>query len=123
MTRLPKNSLLRLDSASYADTRRWVLQRDGWRCQLCGSISGVEVHHTEYRSHGGSDGEENLITLCSECHNLVHRKSRVESPSRTDLDSSATFPSRQTASHDDYGRSRQQTPTAKLKFTLIRRQP
>ncbi len=82
MTQLPKNSPLRLDPASYADMRRRVFQRDGWRCQLCGSMSGVEVHHTEYRSQGGSDCEENLITLCSECHNLVHRRSSVASPPR-----------------------------------------
>jgi len=76
MTQLQKNSLLRLDSDSYTDMRYRVLQRDGWRCQFCGSISGVEAHHIEHKSQSGSDFEENLITLCSRCHDLVHRTSQ-----------------------------------------------
>ena len=55
MSPLPKGSPLRLDPNSYENLRRLVLERDGWRCQFCGSISGVEVHHIEYRSHQGSD--------------------------------------------------------------------
>ena len=27
----------------------------------------------EFRSQGGDDSEENLITLCAGCHSLVHR--------------------------------------------------
>ena|SRR5208282_6358955 len=44
----------------------------GWRCQFCGRMSDLEVHHREFRSHSGADSEENLITLCSECHARVH---------------------------------------------------
>jgi 5-methylcytosine-specific restriction endonuclease McrA len=32
------------------------------------------VHHREFRSHSGADAEENLITLCTECHARVHRR-------------------------------------------------
>jgi len=78
MTQSQKNSPLRLDSDSYEIVRRRVLERDGWRCQFCGSTSGVEVHHIEHRSQSGSDCEENLITLCCQCHKVTHDKLRRE---------------------------------------------
>ena len=51
-----------------------VLERDGWRCQTCGSMQHLQVHHLKFRSHSGCDEEQNLITLCTECHEQVHRK-------------------------------------------------
>jgi len=74
MTRVrPKRTLLRLDSELYEQLRNQVLRRDGWRCQSCGTMSNLEVHHKEFRSHSGEDSEQNLITLCSACHATVHR--------------------------------------------------
>ena len=69
-----KTPRLRLDSTSYSRLHRQVLERDGWRCQVCGSMRHLQVHHLEFRSHSGSDEEHNLITLCAECHEQVHRK-------------------------------------------------
>lgn len=51
-----------------------ALTRDGWRCQQCGWIGNSEVHHQTFRSHGGSNGSENLITLCVRCHEAIHGK-------------------------------------------------
>ncbi len=67
---------MRLDPLSYETLRQQVLRRDGWRCQLCGTMSNLEVHHKQYRSHSGSDSEENLITLCVDCHDEMHIPSR-----------------------------------------------
>jgi len=67
-----KRAPLRLDPKPYAELRNQVLRRDGWRCQACGAISNLEVHHKEFRSHSGEDSELNLITLCSNCHGMVH---------------------------------------------------
>jgi ATP-dependent DNA helicase RecQ len=64
----PKAVPLRLDLSSYESLRQQVLHRDGWRCQSCGAITNLEVHHREFRSHSGADSEENLITLCTACH-------------------------------------------------------
>ena len=66
---------LRLDPTSYERLRQQVLRRDAWRCQSCGTISSLEIHHKQFRSHSGHDSEENLITLCAACHALVHRSS------------------------------------------------
>jgi len=65
---------LRLDSTSYCQLHRQVLQRDGWRCQFCGSMQNLHVHHLKFRSHSGGDEEQNLITLCAECHAQAHSK-------------------------------------------------
>ena len=67
---------LRLDAASYESLRKQVLRRDGWSCQACGTMSNLEVHHKEFRSHTGLDAEENLITLCATCHASVHGRAR-----------------------------------------------
>ena len=57
---------------AYAKLRREVVDRDGWRCQGCGSFTNLDVHHVRRRSHLGNDTEENQITLCRECHQLVN---------------------------------------------------
>jgi len=68
----PKNRRLRLDPVAYENLRQQVLRRDGWRCQSCGALMNLEVHHQEFRSCSGADSEQNLITLCSDCHAAIH---------------------------------------------------
>jgi ATP-dependent DNA helicase RecQ len=63
---------VRLEPASYKSLRQQVLYRDGWRCQSCGSMSNLEVHHKQFASHSGSDSKSNLITLCARCHASTH---------------------------------------------------
>jgi ATP-dependent DNA helicase RecQ len=70
-----KVSRLRMDPTSYDKLRQQVLRRDGWRCQSCGAMSNLELHHQEFRSQGGEDSELNLITLCTGCHARNHRGS------------------------------------------------
>jgi 5-methylcytosine-specific restriction endonuclease McrA len=69
---LSKAAPLRLESLQYETLRQQILRRDGWRCQSCGAMSNLEVHHREFRSHAGDDAEDNLITLCYRCHAGVH---------------------------------------------------
>jgi len=74
MTRVrPKRARLALDPEMYEKLRNQVLHRDGWRCQACGAMSNLEVHHKEFRSRSGDDSSQNLITLCTACHAGVHR--------------------------------------------------
>ncbi len=58
-----KLSRLRLDGNAYTTLRNQVLNRDSWRCQCCGSMSNLEIHHQLFRSQAGSDTEQNLITV------------------------------------------------------------
>jgi 5-methylcytosine-specific restriction endonuclease McrA len=69
----PEPGPLRLDLVSYESLRQQTLRRDGWRCQSCGTMSNLEIHHKQFRSHSGEDSEENLITLCRRCHVGIHR--------------------------------------------------
>ena len=69
----------RLDAASYERLRQQILRRDGWRCQVCGTMENLQVHHQQYRSHSGADIEANLITLCADCHSMVHQRRRFTS--------------------------------------------
>jgi 5-methylcytosine-specific restriction endonuclease McrA len=78
----PKRPRLHLDSAEYDCLRQQVLRRDGWRCQWCGTMLNLEVHHKQFRNHSGDDSEENLVTVCRSCHSEFHnvtstRKSRT----------------------------------------------
>jgi 5-methylcytosine-specific restriction endonuclease McrA len=68
-----KRARLTLDPEAYRELCRRVLVRDGWRCQSCGRMDNLEVHHIQWRSRLGDDAEENLITLCSTCHQSCHR--------------------------------------------------
>jgi 5-methylcytosine-specific restriction endonuclease McrA len=68
-----KPTRFQLEADAYEALRKQVLHRDGWRCQRCGTMSNLEAHHQQFRSRGGDDLEQNLITLCSACHSLVHR--------------------------------------------------
>jgi len=55
--------------------RQEVLNRDGRRCQICGKDENLHVHHVLPTGMGGSverDVAENMITLCAECHGMVH---------------------------------------------------
>jgi 5-methylcytosine-specific restriction endonuclease McrA len=63
---------LRLDPLAYERLRQRVLRRDGFRCQSCGTMSNLQIHHKQFRSQSGDDSEDNLITLCSACHASTH---------------------------------------------------
>jgi hypothetical protein len=50
-----KATQLRLRPEEYTNLRIRVLERDGWRCQECGSMEGLEVHHMKRTSQLGGD--------------------------------------------------------------------
>ena len=68
-----KQRRLKLDPDSYRRLCLEILERDGWRCQSCGALSNLHVHHKQLRSLGGNDSDENLVTLCVNCHHSVHQ--------------------------------------------------
>lgn len=65
----------------FYNTRQYVLHRDGYTCQCCGTHdNGVKlhVHHIESRQIGGN-APNNLITLCEHCHKAFH-EGKIELP-------------------------------------------
>lgn len=55
--------------AMWAGIRDTVLARSRSTCQACGTRTGLDVHHVQKRSQGGSDFELDwLVALCRTCH-------------------------------------------------------
>ena len=60
------------------NVRQYVLKRDNYTCQCCGAHTTAKkavklhVHHLESRKVGGN-APSNLITLCTTCHNNLHK--------------------------------------------------
>lgn len=50
-----------------------IIARDAHVCRLCGVYAEViHVHHLIYRSQGGKNVRENLVSLDWRCHDRVH---------------------------------------------------
>ena len=49
-----------------------VYERDNWHCRHCNSTASLQPHHIKFRSQGGKDTLDNLVTLCWTCHRAVH---------------------------------------------------
>lgn len=57
----------------FGNAKAACLIRDNYTCKCCKTKKGtLHVHHIIYRSNGGSDDLDNLITLCEECHKKLH---------------------------------------------------
>lgn len=61
---------------SYHDVRYFVFARDNYTCQACKESKEkiLNAHHIIYKSHGGSDRADNLITVCTDCHTHEHHQ-------------------------------------------------
>jgi len=67
-----KKTRVRMASIPYSRLRKEILERDNWRCQICGCLKNLDIHHLKRRSALGEDLETNLITVCRECHEILH---------------------------------------------------
>ena len=60
----------------WRNVREHRLSEDLWRCQGCGTVNNLQVHHKSYERLG-HERLEDLVTLCRKCHRLVHDKERA----------------------------------------------
>ena len=60
-------------SSEWAAIHDAVLIRDDNKCRLCGGPA-EEVHHIRPRHLQGKNHPRNLISLCRNCHDEVHRR-------------------------------------------------
>lgn len=60
----------------YYNTKAYVLARDSHMCQAGkrGCCEKLQVHHVIFKSQGGSNAPDNLITLCEKHHDELHKK-------------------------------------------------
>ena len=68
----PKPKRIKLSNGAYRRLAEQVLKRDGNACQYCGCWTKSPPHHIKYRSQGGNDSLENLVTLCWKHHRELH---------------------------------------------------
>lgn len=70
-----------LNSFEWAELRNKRLKLDNYTCQGCGCCgtqsNPLVVHHLDYKGTNGNyrttDYKTKLVTLCWNCHNLIHR--------------------------------------------------
>lgn len=60
----------------FYDVRYFVFARDNYTCQCCGKSKDkiLHTHHILYKSQGGTDRADNLITVCTDCHTTENHK-------------------------------------------------
>jgi 5-methylcytosine-specific restriction endonuclease McrA len=67
----------RMTYLEYLESREWwtkrqhILQRAGYRCERCGGVGPLDVHHRSYADLGCEDPED-LEALCAGCHGQEH---------------------------------------------------
>lgn len=70
------------DMYGFQNLKQYVLNRDGYLCQSCKKKTRqnteLHVHHIKFRSNGGTDTKNNLITLCKPCHDKLHKKNNAQ---------------------------------------------
>src|SRR5438876_12354807 len=69
---LNKLKRIKLGQRAYRRLMKRIFERDGWRCQKCGSLEHLQIHHKVHRSQRGDDARRNLATLCAYCHLEEH---------------------------------------------------
>ena len=57
----------------FENTKAFILSRDKHSCQKCKATeTKLAVHHINFKSNGGTDSPDNLVTLCNKCHKKLH---------------------------------------------------
>ena len=77
MIRELNEKVVRLKGEKYKKLRIDVLARDDFKCRVCGRYTLAPPHHIVFRSQGGPDTMENMVTICGpleeDCHDGFHR--------------------------------------------------
>jgi len=85
-----------LPRAISKETRAWVLERNGYTCQMCGAAAGdadpyhpglkirLTMGHIIDKSKGGEDTPENLRAVCTNCNEGL-QNSAPPKPDRIEL--------------------------------------
>ncbi len=68
------------EQSGYENVKAYVLARDSYQCSFNERCSKkLHVHHIVFRSNGGSNAPNNLITLCEKHHDQFH-KGKIKLP-------------------------------------------
>lgn len=68
-----------LETDYWKNVRETKISMSGYKCQLCGSKSNLNVHHNSYEHHGQEHKHlEDLVVLCRECHEVFHKIGKIK---------------------------------------------
>ena len=66
------------DLYGYQTVKQFILARDDYTCQVCKKKGGkLKIHHIIYRSLGGTNTVDNLITVCANCHTAKNHQTGI----------------------------------------------
>ncbi|MCP4844344.1 MAG: hypothetical protein GY901_04465 [Actinomycetia bacterium] len=69
MAEMPYGEYLKTDW--WRAVRKAALARAAWKCALCNSADGLNVHHSTYERRG-RELESDVVVLCAWCHERFH---------------------------------------------------
>ena len=70
----------RLSLSTWRKLSTQIRKRDDHRCFICHALEKkLHVHHIRPYHSGGSDSQENLVTLCQSCHKKIKRNMKMRS--------------------------------------------
>lgn len=66
----------------YSGNRQLALERDDYKCVICGSKTALLIHHKDETGQTNDPNNEltNLITICRTCHAQIHKPTRWREP-------------------------------------------
>ena len=70
----PETPIEDRDEPTPSSLCREILARDGFRCLNCLSRLNLTIHHLLWLLFGGLTIPENLLTVCEDCHSLIHAR-------------------------------------------------
>lgn len=69
------------DMQGYSDIKSYIFERDNYSCAVCNTqkpVSQLCCHHVKFKSKGGTNQPNNLLTVCVNCHTPKnHQKGHV----------------------------------------------
>jgi hypothetical protein len=87
---LNKYKVLELDdNRQISDEDKIAIFSNISNCEMCHrefkNFREPEYHHKELYSQGGKTNKDNIMVLCSDCHDLIHGRRKIELPSEKEL--------------------------------------
>ncbi len=67
---------LYLESDKWKQIRQKILERDGYKCRICGANYNLHIHHLTYKRLY-DENKDDLITVCESCHKAYHELDRM----------------------------------------------
>ncbi len=65
-----------LTSNDWKIIRGNIIKRDNYKCRICSNEENLRVHHLTYQNIF-NEKDDDLITLCKECHEKEHIKIEI----------------------------------------------